>query len=142
MKKRKDNIIFTNKDNYTKCEIKDPKYGRTYIGEAHCHPEDESYRSTITGSTIAEMRARVELLKTCRNDIRVELEGLEHLYNSMSSSKKFNPKSYEAKRIRRRMYILRRELNETKEIISKDKESIKEYIKGKDQIHEYLRKKK
>ena len=141
MKKKKE-PKFTYKDNYTKCEVIDYKYGRKYVGEAYCHPDDSDFQSLITGSTIAEMRAIINTMITYKNDLRIKLEALSQLYYSMNQSKKFNKESYEAKMLFRQMNLLKQDLAVAKEQIEAYKKDLNMYMKDKDNVYKYLRKKK
>ena len=73
------------------------KYG-VFKGIASCHPDDEDMMSEKVGCEIAYSRAAIESLKYERDCIiKPSLKSLRQLYFSMKHSKKFNPKSYEAK---------------------------------------------
>lgn len=141
MKKKKE-PKFTYKDNYTKCEVIDNKYGRKYIGEAYCHPDDEDFQSLITGSTIAEMRAIINTMVAYKNDLRIKLEALSQLYYSMNQSKKFNKESYEAKMLFRQIKLLKQDLSAAKEQLELYKQDLNTYIRDKDNVYKYLRQKK
>ena len=140
MKKKKE-PKFTYKDNYTKCEVIDDKYGRKYTGEAYCHPDDADFQSLITGSTIAEMRALINTMVAYKNDLRIKLEALYQLYYSMNQSKKFNKESYEAKMLFRQIKLLKQDLSAAKEQIELYKQDLNTYMKDKDNVYKYLRQK-
>ena len=140
MKKKKE-PKFTYKDNYTKCEVIDDKYGRKYIGEAYCHPNDADFQSLITGSTIAEMRALINTMVAYKNDLRIKLEALHQLYYSMNQSKKFNKESYEAKMLFRQIKLLKQDLSAAKEQIELYKQDLSTYMEDKDNVYKYLRQK-
>ena len=73
------------------------KYG-VFTGIASCHPDDVDMMSEKVGCEIAYSRAAIESLKYERDCIiKPSLKSLRQLYFSMKHSKKFNPKSYEAK---------------------------------------------
>ena len=50
----------------TICTLKDTKRN-TYIGEAHCHPDDTDMKNQMTGSEIAYRRAYIKFLKHIRD---------------------------------------------------------------------------
>lgn len=73
------------------------KYG-VFGGTASCHPDDKDMMSEKVGCEIAYSRAAINSLKYERDCIiKPSLKALRQLYFSMKHSKKFNPKSYEAK---------------------------------------------
>ena len=70
------------------------------FGIAQCADEDRDVISEKTGMQIAEYRAQINLLQNYKNrELWPGLKALEHLKGTMENSKKFNPKSYEAKRL-------------------------------------------
>ncbi len=140
MKKRNE-PKFTYKDNYTKCEVIDNKYGRTFIGEAKCNPVDKDFESLITGSTIAEMRARIHALTAYRNDLKIKLEALNQLLYSMNHSKKFNRESYEAKMLFRQIRFVKEDVEMINGYIKDMKKDLKDYIDGKEKVYQILRRK-
>lgn len=141
MKKRNE-PKFTYKDTYTKCEIFDPKYGRTFVGEAHCHPDDADFQSLITGSTLAELRASTKALISYKNDLRVKIEALQQYLYSINQSKQFNPSSYEVVMLMRQIKMLKLDLEEIKEEIRMLKIHERKYINEKDRVYKYLREKR
>ena len=60
----------------------------------------------------------------------------------MNQSKHFNPKSYEARRIRRTIKILEADLEVYKDIEKGLKEFVKAYVQGKEDYHVAIRKKR
>ena len=51
-----------------------------FVGQAHCHPDDEDFMSEKTGCFIAESRAHQKYLKFVKNcEIFPKLEALNHL---------------------------------------------------------------
>lgn len=141
MKKRNE-PKFTYKDNYTKCEVFDPKYGRTFIGEAYCHPDDADFQSLITGSTLAELRAERKALTAYKNDLRVKREALQQYFYSINQSKQFNPFSYEVNMLMRQIEMLKAEFEEIREQIKLLKVYEQKYIDEKDRVYKYLREKR
>lgn len=57
--------------------------------------------SEKTGCEIAFRRAKIEVLKSYRDELKIKLEALRQLYYSMNQSNKFNEKSYENKMLQR-----------------------------------------
>ena len=88
-----------------------------YTGTARCHPDDNDMLSEKTGCEIALSRARINLLREYRNEIKTKLSALNQLYYSMNTSKKFNEKSYEYKMLKRQINMYLFDLEVVKEDI-------------------------
>ena len=59
--------------------------------------------------------------------------------DEMKYSKKFNPKSYEAKMLRNQIRALEKELTTLNNEIADEQKFIKDYINGKDKLYKRLR---
>ena len=74
---------------------------KVFYGMATCHPDDMDFANEYTGEHIAYLRAMIEALNWERDcEIKPALAALKQVYYSMNHSKKYNPKSYEAKMLR------------------------------------------
>lgn len=114
--------------------------GMEFVGIAQCHPEDMDFESERTGCTIAEWRARIQMLRYIRDgEIKPTLTAFKHTMDCMKTSKYFNPSSYEAKMIRNKIKQYENELHDTREDIKCLSEDLKTYINGKDKIYKKLR---
>lgn len=112
-----------------------------FIGFAVCHDDDMDFLSERTGLQIAEVRAEIDALKHIRDyELTPALKALKHLQDNMKTSKNYNPKSYEAKMLRRQVCIKENELAAIKQEIIKRKAFLIDYIQQKDELHQKLRK--
>lgn len=119
--------------------LTDPKTNNTFIGHATCHPDDREYMSEYTGIDIADMRARLSILRNIRDaEIKPQLKVVKHLYCNMKTSKLYNPKSYEARMVRRQYYFLQRDLKTMQDLI----DEYKTYIKSRGNVSAILDKNK
>lgn len=110
------------------------------IGIAECHPDDYPFMSQLTGSMIAGYRAEIDLIKKVNNyEIKPGIDTLKHVYCTMSHSKQYNPKSYEAIRIKKELAHLMDELEENKQTMAYIKNELKEYIDNKEKIYQRIR---
>lgn len=115
---------------------------KEFIGTAKCSPEDEDYYSPIIGEMIAQSRALIKYLCYVRdNEIKPGYQALKQLYYSMSHSKQFNPKSYEAKMLFRQLRIKEEELEGIKIQIKREQSRIKTLINSLERTKQYLSKK-
>lgn len=114
-----------------------------FCGDAWCHPEDEDMKSKLTGLTIAEIRATIQVLQHIKNnEVRPQLDVLLQLYNTMKNSKRFNKKSYEMSMIFRRINALKNELDATKKEIAILSKNLRDYIAKKENDHQVIRAKR
>ena len=108
-------------------------------GSACCHPDDECFKSQLTGGIIAEYRAEIDVLRQLRDmQVKPGIAALEHLLSTMQQSPKYNDNSYEARRIKRELKNYYLDLRDIANLIQDLQHSLSEYIKGKDEIHSRL----
>ncbi len=113
---------------------------KTFIGLALCHPDDMDFMSEKTGCNIAESKARIEMLKYKRDELKATIKTFKHFMSCIKNSKNYNPNSYETKMIRRQLRQLENQLATTKQEIATEKEALKEYIVLKDNFYKKIRK--
>jgi len=93
--------------------------GHTFIGVAQCHPDDMDIKSKNLGLELADIRARLNAIRHIRdNEIKPALKMLKHLQSTMEKSKRYNPKSYEARMLRRQIHMHQSDLLNIKNLIS------------------------
>jgi len=119
------NFYYTN-DNTTICVLTHPDSGQKFVGIAKCNPGD-SYNQRI-GEQIAEMRAETEIYRYLRESYREEENRLKILITDMEQSKKYNPKSYEAKSIKRQYWNAKSSRIDFDIMIKHMKDTINSYI--------------
>ena len=121
------------------CTLIDDK-GRTFIGEATCHPNDYDMSSERTGCELAFRRAKLQYLRTVRDaEIKPALKALKHLYGCVSHSTNFQANSYEARMMRKHIHQTTFDLATIKEEIAYEYQGITDYIKGKDRLYKHIR---
>ena len=119
--------------------LTDTKTGKTFLGEAICHPGDREHMSEYTGIDIADMRARLNILRDIRDsEIKPQLKTMKHLYCNMKTNKLYNPRSYEARMVRRQYYFLQGNLKTIQDLINE----YKTYIKSRGNLSANLDKNK
>lgn len=113
----------------------------SFYGRAFCHPQDDDMCSDLTGCYIAEQRATIKVLRHIRdNELKPQLQSLKQLYYAMNRSKKFNPKSYEAKSLFSHINNLKADIEAIEEEIKVTKRELKQYLDEKDKLYTRLRK--
>lgn len=132
MKKRKIEFTYASESNaVTICQIFD-KFGKVYVGQAVCHPDDRDMVNEMTGAALAQMRAELSMLRDLRDsEIIPELKAIRRIYNSLKKHKK---------------PLLRRELNTAeftyaaiKGVIKGKKQEIADFILAKEKFYQGVR---
>lgn len=107
---------------------------------AECAEQDRDVISERTGMHIAEMRAQINLLQNYKNhELYPELKAYKHLLGTMIKSPRYNPKSYEAKRLNREIFNVKKTLKEINEAIDIAKKQLYEYINTKEILYQRIR---
>lgn len=122
------------------CTLEDNK-NRKFVGIAKCHPTDEDFGNSYTGSHIACERAVIKYLKSVRkNELEPALAALKQLYYSINKSKNYNPKSYESIMLRRQIRIKEEDLEFIKQELAEREQKLAAYIAEKDMFYQKTRK--
>lgn len=122
------NYLWDEDNRKVTCTIKDLKSNKTYEGVARCHPEDNCNK--LMGEFISKQRATINILRDIRdNEIKPQLAGFNQLFYSMNYSKYFNPSSYEARMLFRKIEQAKSDLNYVNAEIDSLKEEINYYLK-------------
>lgn len=129
---------FNKESGVATCRIYDKD--NIFIGFAVCHDDDVDFMSEKTGLQIAEVRAEIDALKHIRDyEIIPALKALKHLQDNMKTSKQYNPKSYEARMLRRQVCIKENELTAIRKEINRSQQFLTNYIEEKDKLYTKLR---
>lgn len=132
------NFSYEEDGKLTICEI--TYKNNTFIGTAFCAPEDEDMMNKRTGETIASIRAQIAYYQHIRdNEILPGLAALKQLFYSMNNSKSYNKDSYEARRIRKKIYQYEEDLKTIRGLIQESREYLKEYLDVKEKLFLHLR---
>lgn len=110
-----------------------------FITSSHCHPDDMDMCSEKTGCQIALYKMSIKVNKYYRDVLKHQIAALEHLYNSMRHSKKFNENSYENKMLQNQLRLLKLDLATAKEMIASEEQELREYIDEKEKFYTKIR---
>ena len=111
----------------------------TYYGHAQCCPEDDEFRSEKTGCQIALHRACISMYKHYRDILKIKLSALNQYYYSIVQSKQFDSESYEVRMLLRQISMIKTDLATAKKMIADEKQSLKEYLSLKAELHTKIR---
>lgn len=110
-------------------------------GVAKVAEEDKSFASKYTGLTIAELRMNLDYAKQhIEYDLKPQLFILNHVLGTMKKSPRFNPNSYEAKRIFAERQNIIDDIEQFKNWSQATREYLKEYIDRKNTFYRLVEK--
>ncbi len=127
----------TNSDGDTWCYL--TYKGNQFTGHTKCLPEDRDFESERVGYFIAETRAGIKRLKYMKKQLVPTLKTLEDFEKTLKCCKDYNPNSFEAKRLRKEIYIWRKKINEINSAIKDEEAYLTQYIQGKEKLYQRLR---
>lgn len=125
----------TNGDTWCRLRYK----GQEFTGHTRCLPEDEDFWSENVGCFIAETRAGIKRLKHMKKQLVPTLKTLEDFEKTLKCCKDYNPNSFEAKRLRKEIYIWRKRIDEINSAIKDEQDYLTQYIQGKEKLYQRLR---
>lgn len=142
MKQKQVRVYYDENCNMASCIITD-SHGREYMKFATCHPDDLDMASEKTGCSIAERRTIIVYLKgQIKNEFEPRLRGLNQLYNSIKFSKEYNKNSFEARKLRKQIYLTKKSIENIKNDIEELEEDLESYIQKKDKFYKQIRQKR
>ena len=110
------------------------------FGIAECHPQDEDVKSRRTGEHIAELRAQINLLQDYKNkELRPGLKALLHVRGTMVKSTRYNPDSYESKRLNVEIKNYQKDIKDIEQAIQAAKQELYDYINLKEKMYQRQR---
>ncbi len=133
--------IFTNDPDsgMTHCALVD-KDGNVFCGQATCHKDDMDMYSETTGNTIALSRATIKYYKYKKKQAETELKILERLKDVIRSGKHFDARHFEYRRLISLLDEKWDDLQYFKFKIKDIEDTLKEYIDGKEDFYQKVRK--
>ena len=131
-------FIFDEENGTTVCQMMYDK--KPFYGNSTCAPEDMDMLSKKTGQEIAFNRASIQVLRYEKMRLNIELKALKSLYYSINTSKRYNPKSYEATMLKRQMDMRENDIAQLTADIREIQNHITSYINEKDKFYKELRK--
>ena len=95
--------------------------------------------SEKTGCEIAYHRALITALRSRRDELQIQYQGLHNYYYTMNKSKWFNENSYEARRLNSHMSMLLEDIDALKEEIKAEQNFLRNYMKDKAEFYKKIR---
>lgn len=109
------------------------------MGRSRLQPEDKEYASKYAGCHFAEMKAKIKCLKKRRNDWKLRLKELVYFKKMLEDIKGYNPNSIEARKVRKRIYLINKEINNLDNLIQSSNQAIQEEIQARDKALTFLK---
>lgn len=116
--------------------------GNRFEGHTKCLPEDEDFWSEKTGCFIAECKATIKKLKFVRAELVAALTPLVNFKKTLECCKDYNPNSFEAKRLRKEIYLKQKQIDEINAAIQDEQSYLTSYIREKDKFYKKQRAKR
>lgn len=92
------------------------KYG-DFEGESELHEEDRDIASSFAGCQYAESKAIEKCLKQQVKELRLQVKGIQDVLSTLETMKNYNPKSVEARKMRRKIHELNKKIEDLQEQI-------------------------
>lgn len=136
----KDMTFMYNNSGYTTCDFRFE--GKVFTGHANCLPEDMEFWSENVGCFIAQTKAELKAMRYMRAEARKELKVLVDFQKRLECCKNYNSKSFEARRLRKEIYLYKNKIENISNSINDTELYLKDYIKGKENLYQKLRAKR
>lgn len=137
MKKNKPIFTYDEESRISSCILTDGE--KIFTGIATCHPQDQDMQNEKTGCEIAFRRAKINALRSYRDELKTKLSALNQLYYAINQSKQFNENSYENKMLQRQIRMTKFDLDTIKEMIVSEQQSLQTYFKEKGDFYKKIR---
>lgn len=132
-------ITFTYDPDLHKTICQRAVHNKIYIGTAQCHPHDYDFENTLTGQHYAYTRSMIKEMCQMRDDYKIQLKALKHLYNIYEQSPNIDLNSEECYYLRRQIQHLERDIAEMKQLIGETRGDLRTTIAEKDKLYDKLR---
>ena len=110
-----------------------------YIGTAQCHPHDYDFENKLTGQHYAYTRSMIKEMCQLRDEYKIQLKALKHLYNIYEQSPSVDLNSEECYYLRRQMQVMQRNIDDMKYLIGETRSDLRLTIAEKDKLYAKLR---
>lgn len=117
-------------------------HNKIYIGYSQCHPHDYDFESKLVGQHYAYTRSMIREMCAIRDDYKVQLKMLKHVYNIYEQNESIDLDSTECMVMRRQMRLLERDIQEMKELIAMTRKDLRTTMLEKDKLYDKLRAKR
>ena len=132
-------ITFTYDPELHKTTCQRMVHNKIYIGIAQCHPHDYDFENKLTGQHYAYTRSMIKEMCQLRDEYKIQLKTLKHLYNIYEQNPNINLESEECYYLRRQIQIMQRNIVDMKALILETRGNLRNTIAAKDKLYAKLR---
>lgn len=111
--------------------IENKKFG-CFEGRAQLHPEDRDHLSTFAGCRYAEARANIACVQHQKKLKADEIKTLTDFEKILKNKKDYNHHSMEARTLRKRIYALKEEKQQLKDLENSMKKALRKTMDDRD----------
>lgn len=109
------------------------------MGKSRLHKDDIDYASSYAGCRFAEQKAIMKSYKRKVQDLKIRLKELTYFQTMLEQTKGYNHKSIEARKLRKRIFLLKEEIKNEEHNIEVYQENFQKEIKQRDASIKFLR---
>lgn len=109
------------------------------MGKSRLHKEDKDYASSYAGCRFAEMKAIIKTYKRKVQNLKLRLKELIYFQSMLEQTKGYNSESIEARKLRKRIHLLKEEIKNEEHNIDVYEENFQKEIKQRDASIKFLR---
>lgn len=132
-------ITFTYDPELHKTTCQRAVHNKIYIGTAQCHPHDYDFENKLTGQHYAYTRSMIKEMCQLRDEYKIQLKALKHLYNIYEQSPGVDLNSNECYYLRRQIQVMQRNIEDMKYLIGETRGDLRSTIAEKDKLYAKLR---
>lgn len=132
-------ITFTYDPELHKTTCQRSVHNKIYIGTAQCHPHDYDFENKLTGQHYAYTRSMLKEMCQLRDEYKIQLKALRHLYNIYEQNPAIDLNSNECYYLRRQMQVMQRNIEDMKYLIGETRTDLRTTIAEKDKLYAKLR---
>lgn len=115
------------------------KYG-IFMAKSRLNEEDRDFASEYIGCHFAEMKANIKAYKKHKQDLQLRRKELLYFQNMLKQTKGYNDKSIEARKLRKRIYLLDNEINQVQSHIDTLNQGLKKEMEQREESTKLLKK--
>lgn len=124
---------------YALVVLYDTKKDKTFVGVAQCHEDDMDMKSSLTGLSIAQYRAEIEMYKYYKELLTIELNALLDFEKSAKCCKYYNENFQVENLLHKRIEKYRLSLIYVTNMIKVVQENLQNYLRAKAELYQKLR---
>lgn len=127
------------KNGYAIVILYDTKKDKAFMGVAQCHEKDMDMKSSLTGLSMAQYRAEIEMYKYYKEKLTIELDTLLNFEKSAKHCKYYNEDFQIENLLHKQIEKYRLSLIYVTNKIKASQEELQDYLRAKSELYQKLR---